>query len=73
MWELKTLIERKYNVEFKDYHELHWWSVENVGAFWGETWDYTNIVSTGSFGQVSEDRTLDDKFLLGFFILCVLV
>lgn len=59
MWEFQTVLERKHGIHFKDYHELHQWSVENVGEFWEEVWAYTNIVSnldgvTGSaFAQVS--------------------
>lgn len=45
MWEFKTLVERKFGVQFEDYHGLQRWSVENVGAFWGEVWGFVRILS----------------------------
>lgn len=61
MWKFKMSIEAKYKVQFKDYHELHRWSVENVAEFWEEAWYYTNIsseldgVTKAPFKQVSQD------------------
>lgn len=44
MWEFKELVKKKYNRTFNDYHELHQWSIDHITDFWGETWDFTNIV-----------------------------
>ena len=37
-------ISLKNNFKFKDYNDLHKWSVENKKQFWKEIWKFTNII-----------------------------
>jgi hypothetical protein len=52
MWKFKEVIEKKYNLRFEDYHELHRWTVENVGEFWEELWRFTGIVAEEGYSEV---------------------
>ena len=58
MWKFKEVIERKYKLQFSDYHELHKWSVENVADFWEETWRFTNVVSETPYDEVGDSVPL---------------
>ncbi len=44
MFEFLHLIDKKHHLPQADYPNLHIWSVENPAEFWGEFWDYTNIL-----------------------------
>jgi acetoacetyl-CoA synthetase len=52
MWDFMQNIFEKYRMENAGYPELHRWSVENPALFWGEFWDYTQIIHSRSYQQV---------------------
>ena len=60
MWRFKDKIEKKYNLELKDYFDLHQWSIDHIPEFWEETWYFTNIISetqrNSPFEQVNTGR-----------------
>ena len=42
-----------FNAE--NYEDLWQWSVKNIGAFWGEVWQYTGMVSSTPYEQVVDE------------------
>jgi len=55
MFDFLTEINQKYNRGFKEYYELHKWSIENVSNFWGEFWDYSNIIHSKNYTSVVDN------------------
>ena len=55
MFDFLTEINQKYNQNFKEYYDLHQWSIENVGDFWGEFWEYSNIINSKKYNSVVDD------------------
>ncbi len=43
LWQFKQLLEKKYQTDFKDYHQLHAWSVQNPTLFWPFLCDFFDI------------------------------
>ncbi len=54
MYEFKILVEKAHGVEFLDYESLRQWSVQNLNAFWKHVWQFTRIVASESFFEVSQ-------------------
>ena len=55
MFDFLTEINQKHNRDFKEYYELHKWSIENVSNFWGEFWDYSNIIHSKNYTSVVDN------------------
>ena len=55
MNEFLNVIRKKYNQDIKDYYNLHQWSIENVADFWGEFWDYSQIIYSKKYDKVVDD------------------
>ncbi len=55
MQEFLNLIHKKYNLAQNDYAHLHDWSVKNPANFWGEFWNYTNIIHSKKYTLVVDD------------------
>ncbi|MCD4774247.1 MAG: acetoacetate--CoA ligase [Bacteroidales bacterium] len=55
MFDFLTEINQKYNQEFKEYYDLHQWSIENVSDFWGEFWEYSKIINSKKYNFVVDD------------------
>jgi len=51
---LRLLINKKYNVNLEDYHQLHGWSVQNYGLFWSEVWKFSGVISS-----VESEKAID--------------
>lgn len=45
----------KYNLKLKTYPDLYQWSIDNIGLFWGDVWDFTGTVAEMRFVEVSKD------------------
>jgi acetoacetyl-CoA synthetase len=43
MHAFKELINTKYGLQLDNYEDLHKWSVDNIGSFWSDVWDFTGI------------------------------
>ncbi len=56
IFEFMNRINEKFGKDFKHYYDLHQWSIENIDNFWGEFWNYTNIIHSESFQEVVDDR-----------------
>ena len=48
-------VNRVYGTHFIDYGGLYQWSVENIGAFWEEVWNFAGIKASQGFDQVIDD------------------
>jgi len=55
MYKFMTLINKKYNRNFRSYEELWKWSVDNIPQFWAEMWDTAGIISSKPFTQVIDN------------------
>jgi len=48
MTKLREKINAKFNIDLEDYPQFHKWSCENYDQFWGEVWNFCNIVSSST-------------------------
>ncbi|GFY75891.1 acetoacetyl-CoA synthetase [Trichonephila inaurata madagascariensis] len=48
----KKIIEKKYNLKFQTYWDLHSWSVTNFINFWEEVWNYSEIITSKPYEEV---------------------
>ncbi|MDD2632616.1 MAG: acetoacetate--CoA ligase [Bacteroidales bacterium] len=55
MWEFQQLIVEKYDLPKANYAALHRWSVTHPDKFWGEFWDFTEVVHSRKAKQVVDD------------------
>jgi acetoacetyl-CoA synthetase len=51
---LRQQINDEHGIELKDYHDLHKWSCDNYGLFWGHVWDFCGVVAS-----VKPDKVVD--------------
>ncbi|KAL3423393.1 acetoacetyl-synthase [Phlyctema vagabunda] len=56
MWEFKEVVNKKYNLNLNTYDQLYSWSVENIAAFWAETWHFTGVTAKEPFQKVIEEN-----------------
>lgn len=50
----KEFVNAKYGLQLHHYEDLHKWSVENLGDFWSEVWDFVGIRGEKGQGEVCE-------------------
>ncbi len=55
MNEFINVIRKKYSQDIKDYYNLHQWSIENIADFWGEFWDYSQIIYSKKYDTVVDE------------------
>ncbi|MGB0449353.1 MAG: acetoacetate--CoA ligase [Porticoccaceae bacterium] len=48
-------LQRDFKLVFKDYQQLHQWSVDQPQLFWEQIWHFSDIRSSKLFEQVLED------------------
>jgi acetoacetyl-CoA synthetase len=65
MHAFKQRVNAKYGLKLEHYEELHKWSVENIGEFWGEVWDFTGIK-----GSRVDEPVSDNGFFVSRVSLC---
>lgn len=54
MWRFLQKVKEKYGLKEDTYESLYAWSVENVGEFWEECWDFVGIEASVGYEKVSE-------------------
>jgi acetoacetyl-CoA synthetase len=59
LWEFIQRINKAYHINLKTYDELHQWSIQNVGEFWGKVWDFTGMQFDSPYEKVSGNFSLD--------------
>lgn len=55
MYEFLTHISEKYYLSDNEYQTIHKWSVNNVGSFWAEIWNFCDIKFSQKFDKVVDD------------------
>lgn len=55
MYRFMTLVNEKFNKDFKEYARLWEWSVENLEDFWATTWDFIGIKASTPYGKAIDD------------------
>jgi acetoacetyl-CoA synthetase len=50
-------LQDKYKLVFKDYQQLHQWSVEQPQLFWDQIWHFCDIQSSTPFEQVLQNHS----------------
>ena len=48
----RNYVNRRFEMELKNYTELYTWSIDRIDDFWKTVWDYCGIVSIISYQQV---------------------
>ncbi len=46
MYEFIKIINKKNNINFKYFNDLHTWSIENKAEFWSSVWDFFEIIGS---------------------------
>ena len=52
MWRFLCRVRDKHGLPSDDYQSLYAWSVDNVGAFWEECWDFVGVVASVGYEKV---------------------
>ena len=55
MYKFMTIVNEKFNKDFKEYPALWEWSVENIEDFWVTTWDFIDIKASKSYEKAIDD------------------
>jgi acetoacetyl-CoA synthetase len=55
MFDFMQRVNTKFGCNFREYYDLHQWSVEHIPEFWGEFWEYARIVHSTGFKRVVDD------------------
>ncbi|MCX5831710.1 MAG: acetoacetate--CoA ligase [Deltaproteobacteria bacterium] len=55
MFDFMQRINKKFGCNFQEYHDLHKWTVDHIPEFWGEFWEYADIIHSTGFKQVVDD------------------
>jgi acetoacetyl-CoA synthetase len=55
MFDFMQHVNREFGKDFRDYHQLYQWSVENIPDFWGTFWYYSGIKFSVDFNRVVDD------------------
>lgn len=45
-------VNSRHGLSLKTYEELYQWSIDNIGEFWGEVWDFTGITAEKPYQEV---------------------
>ncbi|XP_035208688.1 acetoacetyl-CoA synthetase-like isoform X2 [Stegodyphus dumicola] len=48
----KKVVEKKYDLHFDSYWDLHKWSIENYASFWEEIWNYFGVIVSKPYDKV---------------------
>ena len=50
-------VNNRFNLNIKNYSELHSWSISNISDFWKAIWGYMAIEFSSDYTQVVDDET----------------
>ena len=60
MSEFMRGVNSRYQLNLKTYEDLYRWSIENIGDFWAEVWDFTGITAEQPYDEVCK-RTFSSR------------
>ncbi|KAG4436664.1 hypothetical protein IFR05_007843 [Cadophora sp. M221] len=52
MAEFMRGVNSRYGLNLKTYEDLYQWSIESIGEFWGDVWDFTGITTEKPYEEV---------------------
>jgi len=55
MDKFRRLVNGKFHLQLKSYEDLHNWSVNSIPEFWGEIWEYGDIIHSVPYTEVVDD------------------
>ena len=56
MFAFMQRINEKFGCNCREYHDLHTWTLSHVSEFWGEFWEYANIIHSEKHTRVVDDH-----------------
>lgn len=65
MWHFLQKVKQKHGLKEDTYESLYGWSVENVGDFWEECWDFVGIEASVPYEKVrclGDGRGIGERF-----------
>ena len=67
MTRFMEFVNQRHGKEFDNYEDLHNWSIENIPEFWGDMWEFGEIVHSQGFDCVVDglDKMLGSKWFPG--------
>jgi acetoacetyl-CoA synthetase len=51
-------LRREYKLSFKDYNELHKWSITEIENFWKSIWKFSGIIHSKSYDTILDKRLM---------------
>ena len=58
MFRFMDSVNQKYGLQLSNYEELHKWSTDNVGKFWGRVWQFVGVRAGKEASRVSFWRSV---------------
>ncbi|HLE18082.1 MAG TPA: acetyl-coenzyme A synthetase N-terminal domain-containing protein, partial [Syntrophales bacterium] len=55
MFAFMQRINEKFGCNCREYYDLHAWTLSHVSEFWGEFWEYANIIHSEKHTRVVDD------------------
>ena len=55
MSSFRGFVNKEFQLNLKDYHQLYSWSITNTEDFWESFWKYSNIISSEPYTQICND------------------
>ena len=67
MWQFMRFVGEKYQEDFKNYEELHLWSINNINLFWPTLCDFFNIQFDTKPSEIINNYTdmIDAQWFIG--------
>lgn len=57
----RQLVNEKYQLNLEDYSQLHSWSCTNYHQFWGQVWNFCNVISSQEAEHVVDTKQSIDQ------------
>lgn len=52
MYKFLEHVNEKYHLQLSSFEDLHKWSIEEIGEFWGTCWDYLGVKAKSQPSEV---------------------
>ena len=52
------LVYSRFNINLETYEDIYRWSVNNISHFWDTTLEYSDIIYSGKYSTVLENKTM---------------
>jgi acetoacetyl-CoA synthetase len=51
-------LQKEYNLQFRNYSELHSWSITEIETFWESIWKFSGIINSEPYEKVLDNRIM---------------